>query len=158
MDGKHWQSNIVAFRAFVAREHLSITREREIPSGYQFIVTDGTSKAPISFYTTGTVLIQGAPGALQEKIKAWQQEQATSHTPTDLSGGVSASLTEGNSSVLSSGSVNTHLTRTTQTGREARFHVPSDDIEKVKQLLLGLSPRTIVQEAPGQSLIFRIDM
>jgi ribonuclease HIII len=36
--------------------------------------------------------------------------------------------------------------------------VPSDDIEKVKQLLLGLSPRTIVQEAPGQSLIFRIDM
>jgi ribonuclease HIII len=36
--------------------------------------------------------------------------------------------------------------------------VPSDEIEKVKQLLSGLGPRTIVQEAPGQSLIFRIDM
>jgi hypothetical protein len=36
--------------------------------------------------------------------------------------------------------------------------VPSDEIEKVKQLLSGLGMRTIVQEAPGQSLIFRIDM
>ncbi|HEY6286972.1 MAG TPA: ribonuclease HIII [Ktedonobacteraceae bacterium] len=158
MDGKHWQTNIEAFKAFVAREHFSITREREIPSGYQFIVTDGTSNTPISFYTTGTVLIQGAPGALQEKIKSWQQEQATTHTLTELSAGTGATPTEDNSPVLSSGSVKTHLSRTTQTGREALFHVPSDEIEKVKQMLSGLSPRTIVQEAPGQSLIFRIDM
>jgi hypothetical protein len=60
MDGKNWQTNIVAFRAFIAREHLSITGEREIPSGYQFIVTDGISKTSVSFYTTGKVLIQGA--------------------------------------------------------------------------------------------------
>jgi ribonuclease HIII len=158
MDGKHWQTNIAAFRAFVALEHLSITGERAIPSGYQLIVSDGTSKTPVSFYTTGKVLIQGAPGALQAKIKSWQQEQATTHTPTELSGGISASPTEGNFPVLSSDMVNTHLSSTAQTGREARFHVPSDDIEKVKQLLRGLSPRTIVQEAPGQFLIYRIDI
>jgi len=36
--------------------------------------------------------------------------------------------------------------------------VPSDDIEKVKLLLSGFSPRTIVRDTPGQSLTFRIDI
>ena len=120
-------------------------------------MTDGTSNTPLALHNGHGTHSRGTWSTSRE-IKSWQQEQATSHTPTDLPRGISASLTDGNAPVLLSDSVNTDLFKTTQTGHEARFHVPSDDIEKVKQLLSGLGLRTIVQEAPGQSLIFRIDM
>lgn len=70
-----------AFRAFVRRQGWTITREKEIPSGYQLWVTDGAESIPVSFYTTGTMLIQGKSGQLQEAIRSWWAEQSLMQSP-----------------------------------------------------------------------------
>lgn len=49
-------------------------REKTIPSGSQFVVTDQVSTVHVSFYRTGTILIQGSSGALREALEAWKRE------------------------------------------------------------------------------------
>lgn len=139
MDGKNIESTLEAFRSFLALERLSITAERSLQAGHQVVVTDGVTRVPVTFYTTGTILIQGTAGALQTKLQSWKQEQGTaSAQPLVLHA--------------------TQVTTAVSTGREARFKVPQDDIENVKQLLSEFNADTVVRESPQPFQLFRIDV
>ena len=47
------------FQAFVNRHGWSVTSEKAIAYGHQFTVSDGTTRVPVTLYTTGKVLVQG---------------------------------------------------------------------------------------------------
>jgi ribonuclease HIII len=63
-----------AFHALIQQQGWSLVTERTILSGTQFVVTDQKSTIHVSFYRTGTILIQGAPGTLREALEAWKQD------------------------------------------------------------------------------------
>ena len=64
-------TNTRAFREFAQRKGWTICTEGEIQLGYQFRITDGRDKIPVSFYSTGKALIQGKAGDLQIEIQTW---------------------------------------------------------------------------------------
>ena len=72
------QSIIDTFCAFVHKKSWSITKEKEIAHGYQLIVTDGTAKTPVDFFSSGKVLVQGKPSTLQTELKKWCYGSLTS--------------------------------------------------------------------------------
>ena len=71
MEGNKLQFSIDALRAFVQERGWRITDEKAIQSGYQLTVSDGASKIPIAFYTTGRALIQGKESSLRSELQAW---------------------------------------------------------------------------------------
>src|SRR2546421_15740 len=68
MDEAKLQSNIQAFREFVHSKGWTDVSEKEIAYGYQLVVTDGITKIPIDFFSSGKALIQGKPSALQNEV------------------------------------------------------------------------------------------
>ncbi len=71
MNESKLQANIDALREFVEGQGWIVVDEKEIQSGYQLIITDGISKVPVAFFSSGKALIQGKPGALQTELKSW---------------------------------------------------------------------------------------
>ncbi len=69
------QANIDALREFVQSNGWTILDEKEIQSGYQLKITDGITRIPVDFFTTGRALIQGKPGELQTRLKSWWNER-----------------------------------------------------------------------------------
>ena len=69
------QANIDALREFVQSNGWTILDEKEIQSGYQLKITDGITRVPVDFFTTGRALIQGKPGELQSRLKSWWNER-----------------------------------------------------------------------------------
>jgi ribonuclease HIII len=65
------QANIDALRELVQSKGWTILDEKEIQFGYQLIITDGINRTPIALFHSGKILIQGKPGELQTKLKAW---------------------------------------------------------------------------------------
>jgi ribonuclease HIII len=63
--------NVAAFRTFIASEQLSIYEEKEIGHGYQIVVTNGSDRVPVNFFSTGRMNVQGKASALQVALKAW---------------------------------------------------------------------------------------
>ncbi len=88
MGGVNLQAMIEAFRQFVQNRGWLIAAEKEIQSGYQLTVSDGTTNIPVALYRTGKVLVQGKPGALQSELKTWtygspvSSQTASKNTPT----------------------------------------------------------------------------
>jgi ribonuclease HIII len=78
MVGNKLQETANAFREFVHNQGWSIISEREIAYGYQLVVTDGADKTPVDLFTSGKVLVQGKPSALQTALKLWVREQQVS--------------------------------------------------------------------------------
>src|SRR5713101_1348513 len=71
MDQSKLQANLEALRAFIQSKGWTIVGEKEIQSGYQLKVTDGITRIPVEFFTTGRALIQGKPGVLRSELKSW---------------------------------------------------------------------------------------
>src|SRR5258708_13021731 len=71
MDQSKLQANLEAVRAFIQSKGWTIVGEKEIQSGYQLKVTDGITRIPVEFFTTGRALIQGKPGVLRSELKSW---------------------------------------------------------------------------------------
>src|SRR5215471_8980952 len=69
------QANIDALHEFVQSNGWTILDEKEIRSGYQLKITDGITRVPVDFFTTGNALIQGKPGELQTRLKSWWNER-----------------------------------------------------------------------------------
>lgn len=113
--------NVQAFRDLVQLKGWTIVAEGEIQSGYQFRVTDGRDKIPVSFYTTGKALIQGKAGSLQADIQAWWQNLNVAPSPAPAKDSTPISVSSVSPPVAS--------------GRTAQFYVAQDRIERVKQLL-----------------------
>ena len=67
-------SALEAFHILIQQRGWSLVREKAIPSGSQLVVTDQVSTVHVSFYRTGTILIQGSSGALREALEAWKRE------------------------------------------------------------------------------------
>src|SRR5258706_1293729 len=70
MDQSKLQANLEALRAFIQSKGWTIGGEKEIQSGYQLKVTDGITRIPVEFFTTGRALIQGKPGVLRSALKS----------------------------------------------------------------------------------------
>ena len=135
--------NVQAFREFVQRKGWTILAEREIPSGYEFRVTDGRDKIPVSFYTTGKASIQGKAGNLQTEIQAWWQNPSITSSFTPAKDSTTASLPSTSTSVAS--------------GRTARFYVAQDRIERVKQLLAEFGGQ-IQEPTPDPHQFYRAEI
>src|SRR5258707_3749175 len=71
MDQSKLQANLEALRAFIQSKGWTIVGEKEIQSGYQLKVTDGITRIPVDFFTTGRALIHGKPGVLRSELKSW---------------------------------------------------------------------------------------
>ncbi len=141
MNEQSLQTNIEGFRELIQLKGWSVVTEKEVPSGYQIIVTDGVTRNPVSFYLTGKILIQGKAGILQTELQLWMQERSTTpFRPTPLVG-------------FQLPSAPTNVSHT------ARFYVSLNHIDQVKELLLGFSTQVTIQELsldPYQ--VYRIDI
>jgi ribonuclease HIII len=135
--------NVQAFREFAQRKGWTILAEREVQSGYEFRVTDGREKIPISFYTTGKALIQGKAGSLQAEIQAWWQNFSVAPSPTPKKDSTPASVSS--------------ATTSTASGRTARFYVAQDRIDRVKQLLAE-SGGQIQEPTPDPHQFYRAEV
>ena len=133
-------TNVQAFRELVQHKGWTIVTEGEIQSGYQFRVTDGRDKIPVSFYTTGKALIQGKAGILQSEIQMWWQNLSAAPLPAPAKDSM-ASFTSAPS----------------YSGRTARFHVAQDRIERVKKLLSDFGGQ-IQEPTPDPHQYFRAEV
>jgi ribonuclease HIII len=135
------EKNIQAFREFAQQKGWAIIGEREIPSGYEFRVTDGRDKVPVGFYRTGKASIQGKAGSLKAEIQAWWRNPSTAPSPIPAKDSASApvSSTPG------------------ATGRTARFYVAQDRIERVKQLLAEFGAQ-ILEPTPDPHQLYRAEI
>jgi ribonuclease HIII len=77
MNESKLQANIDALREFVEGQGWTVVDEKEIQSGYQLTITDGISKVPVAFFSSGKALIQGKPSALQNELKSWWYSRKT---------------------------------------------------------------------------------
>ncbi len=94
MDESKLQANMDALREFAQSNGWMIVDEKDIQSGYQLVVADGITKVPVAFFFSGKVLIQGKPGELQTKLKAWWDARKTSSTRTAASRATQSSFVE----------------------------------------------------------------
>src|SRR5215469_5473912 len=75
MGEKTLQANVEALREYIQSKGWTIIAEKEIAYGYQLVVSDGANKTPVDLFTTGKVLIQGRPNALQAELRSWANER-----------------------------------------------------------------------------------
>jgi ribonuclease HIII len=101
MNKPKFQANIDALREFIQSNGWTILDEKEIQSGYQLKITDGISRVPVDFFTTGRALIQGKPGELQTRLKSWWNERKAVSVQPAVVTATQSSLVETNSSTLS---------------------------------------------------------
>jgi ribonuclease HIII len=94
MNESKLQANIDALREFAQSNGWIIVDEKDIQSGYQLVVTDGITKVPIAFFFSGKTLIQGKPGELQTKLKAWWEARKASSTQPAVSTATHSSFVE----------------------------------------------------------------
>src|SRR5260370_9025734 len=89
MDQSKLQANLEALRAFIQSKGWTIVGEKEIQSGYQLKVTDGITRIPVDFFTTGRALIHGKPCVIRSELKSWWDARKPSFphqpAPTDTS-------------------------------------------------------------------------
>jgi ribonuclease HIII len=93
MGEKTLQANVEALREFIQSKGWSISAETEIAHGYQLVVTDGANKTPINLFTTGKMLIQGRPNALQAELRSWANERRATSISLSTSSEPAASQT-----------------------------------------------------------------
>ncbi|HLG63756.1 MAG TPA: hypothetical protein VKY19_17580 [Ktedonosporobacter sp.] len=85
MDRVKAQQNIDAFRTLASQQGWAIDSERELHNNiYQLRITHGTTTVPITFFHTGTVLIQGKPSELQRFLNSWWTKQKAQKSPPSL--------------------------------------------------------------------------
>ncbi len=94
MNTSKLQANIDALREFVQSNGWTIRTEKEIQSGYQLEVTDGITRVPVNFFTTGRALIQGKPGELQTRLKSWWNERKVAPVQPAVAAATQSSLVE----------------------------------------------------------------
>lgn len=135
------EKNVQAFREFVQHKGWTTIGEREVPSGYEFRVTDRRDIVPVCFYTTGKALIQGKAGNLHAEIQAWWRNLSAAASPT---------LAKDLTSVLVSSSP-------VVSQRTARFYVAQDRIERVKQLLADFGGQ-ILEPTPDPHQFYRAEI
>ena len=80
MDKSKLQSNIQALHEFIQSKGWTIVSEKELQSGYQLVVTDGATRIPVNFYSTGKALIQGKASSLQSELTSWWYGRNASST------------------------------------------------------------------------------
>jgi ribonuclease HIII len=70
------RANVDSFREYIDSQGWTLESEKEIQSGYQLVVSDGESKLPVNFYTTGKALVQGKAGELRDGVQAWWDQRS----------------------------------------------------------------------------------
>lgn len=78
MQEKRMTDPVKSFLAWCNQENLQIQETRENPYGTQFLVKDSQEIISIQFYRKGTVLVQGKPSALLDKIQRKYPKQSSS--------------------------------------------------------------------------------
>jgi ribonuclease HIII len=100
MNESKLQADIDALQELIHSNGWMIVDKKSIQSGYQVVVTDEVTKVPIAFFFSGKALIQGKPGELQSKLKAWWEARKAPSTQPTASTATQSSLVETPSSSL----------------------------------------------------------
>ena len=64
-------SPVTKLRQYVQKQGWSIFSDKEIPSGVQIRVKDRSTIVTITFYETGTILVQGGDNSLKKHLQQW---------------------------------------------------------------------------------------
>ncbi|HCE18432.1 MAG TPA: ribonuclease HIII [Anaerolinea thermolimosa] len=68
-------AHLSAMEDLLRESGLQIVERRAISYGVQIVLTDGLSKVPLNFFTSGRITAQGRPSDLQVKLDAWAKQQ-----------------------------------------------------------------------------------
>ncbi|GHO42680.1 ribonuclease HIII [Ktedonospora formicarum] len=70
-----------SLRAYVSAQGWTISDEKTVQSGRQYVVSNGRLAVPITLYTTGKVNIQGQTNTLQNALKTWAASDSPPSPP-----------------------------------------------------------------------------
>lgn len=64
-------ANLAAFENLLTEKGWSIWEQKDIEYGRQIVITDGSMKLPVNFYTSGKILPQGKSSDLKMAVTEW---------------------------------------------------------------------------------------
>ncbi len=116
--------NMESLRRYAEEQGWSILCERSVDHGRQVVVADGIPRVPVNLYNTGRILIQGRSCEMKAALTDW-----ANRTHAGLSKGT--------------------VTPSRQ-NRISRYFVTSNDIERIRDVLLSLPGEAAYKTAGRQ--------
>jgi len=128
-----WEFYLDEFRKFVQQKNWQIISEKGIEFARQVLVTDGVTRLPVNFYTSGKILIQGKPCDMKSAITEWAnliQAGITSPNPVE---------------------------EVVRQNRISKYLVLQEKREKIRQVVLGLDGEVNEREVTGLAEVYRVE-
>jgi ribonuclease HIII len=129
-------TNLAAFEKFIAEKGWAIWERKDIDYGHQVVITDGSTRLPVNFYTSGKILPQGKASDLKTAVTEWANL-------------VQAGLLNKSTSPATSDSKN----------RIAKYLVIPDKITRIKGEVVGTKFENVVwRESTGPAELYRAEI
>lgn len=129
-----WEIYLDEFRKFIQQQNWQIVSEKEIEFARQLIVTDGSVRLPVNFYTSGKILTQGKPCDMRSSITEWANL-------------IQSGLTSSPVPAL----------EVVRQNRISKYLVLSENREKIRQVVLGLEGEVSERDVTGLAEVYRVE-
>lgn len=121
-------------KRFLEDKGWAIFEQKAIEHGLQVIVTDGSNRIPINIFHTGKVVVQGKPGEMKAAITEW-------------------------ANLLHAGFIApTEANPEPRQNRIAKYLVIPDNINNIREVVLGMPGETCERETGGPAEIYRVEV
>lgn len=129
-------TNLAAFEKLIAEKGWAIWERKNIDYGHQVVITDGSTRLPVNFYTSGKILPQGKASDLKAAVTEWANL-------------VQAGLLGKSASPTASDGKN----------RIAKYLVIPDKIMRIKDDVVGAKFETVMwREVTGPAELYRAEI
>lgn len=128
-----WKQFLDEFRAFVQQKNWQIISEKDIEFARQVLVTDGVTRLPVNFYTSGKILPQGKPCDMKSSITEWANLLQSGITPQSST------------------------SEAIRHNRISKYFVLRENFEKIRQVVLGLEGESNEKEVSGPADVYRVE-
>lgn len=133
-----FNDHIVAFRAFLLTEGLTIFGEQAINHGHQITVTDRSTRIPVNFFATGKILVQGKDSPLKKTLTEWANLQQAN-----------ANVSVASLETPQSGPIN----------RTSRYTTAPSEFDSIREVICAAFPAFVTARSTTQEAeVYRLDL
>jgi hypothetical protein len=128
-------ANLETLEHFLREKGWRIFTQKDIDYGRQVVVTDGTLRLPVNFFSTGKIVVQGKPCEMKTVLTEWANLVLAGVGPEAAGAPVQP-----------------------RQNRIAKYLVIPDNIEKIREVILSLSDEISVRETGGPAEVYRVEV
>lgn len=125
-------ANLEAFEHFLKEKGWGIFGQKNIDYGCQVIVTDGTIRLPVNFFSTGRIVVQGKSCEMKTALTEW-------------------------ANLIQAGLRPEVASPPAHQNRVAKYLVIPDKLGKVRKVVLNLPGEVSTKETGGPAEIYRVE-